>query len=936
MLVSSASAGHINVRGAGGSANLAGTGGVGATLDWGADAEAGYDLWGYVDELGDEFDSTMVYADAASSDYTSVEADLKELSISGEVSGPEGSYGSAFAAASGQALGWEDASAEIDTWLFAHTATYAGYGATAKASATASGTTEGTGWDDVGSEISAKSSGTVSATSSVKSDDYISSEAASVAAIGASAFLGEENAVRAGYEYIPYCEEGLSDFSDGYLYPGNGLMAVSEVEGTGTAKATAAGSATSGGSSEAWGDFSFEAGASGAVSSAVSAKDEAMSFGLSAIHAWVFQSEAVHDPVAVGDTGTSILTGGAAMSEDSKASATMTASGKSSASMSYEESEVDAVEGPLMANIESASSGAITSKVSSTDEGEVLTGSIITGRAVAYPGDDIEWGILLPAAPGPMGYLAFSAGAGEGGLYTLIGSASEARAADGKASADVTMSGKASANGDGISGEYPEQYGKIAGSASSNGEISSKTKASNGGEALSTSQIAALGGEGPFAIEEHLSYGMFAMFPPLEFTSEVGGMSYLTTSAAVESGYDDSASVKSSVSGSSAFEGKSFIVGDTDEYHAAETVAKGTVTADASAKDTAFAAVSSTIFSKAFTEAHPLIASDGGAMIIDYSLIMSDAVADSNSGTSGSAKGSAEGSTSASGHLIYETLVGSLWVTEEAKSTTSADGAMKAEAKASGDSDAYAVAELKSLNIVLPETELGPYPIMTVDEDSNLVSFAHACGMGTPGTKSSAKVQMTGKTASEGSVDYNVLDLGTEIETPYHIEAETAVSNADKVTASGSASLTYDADAMSYAVSSAQAANGLGKMAETAGMFGTWAMGYGKVKAEAKIDTVKVSGYADPDGVEAEIGASGGAASAKVNPPKPSKAPPPSYSGSLKGDFTDAASTAIVPEYAESHVYMESMDKTTLKVPIEPMVPSEELVHPLIFWLPVA
>jgi hypothetical protein len=499
------------------------------------------------------------------------------------------------------------------------------------------------------------------------------------------------------------------------------------------------------------------------------------------------------------------------------------------------------------------------------------------------------------------------------------------------------MSGKASAKGDGRDGDYPNGiYGEVSGSAASSGEITSKTKASNGGEALSTSQIAALGGVGTFDIDPAiLQYGMN---PPqwFEAVAEVGGMSYLTTSAMAESLYDDSASVKSSVSGSSSFEGDSFIHAPTTEYHAAETEAEGTVTASAGASDTARAASSSTLFSAALTEAQSTLPFD--AAVIDYSLIMSDAGAESEYEYTGTAKGSAEGSTSASGYLGYIAYLDG--VIEEAESVTSADGAMKTEAKASGDSFAYSVAELKSLNIIEPETGLvGTNPAIIISDDSDLVSFATADGGPNRYDKSSAKAQMTGKTASEGSADYNVFDWITgEPISEFHLEAETAASNADKVTVSGSGNgYPYGGAAMSYAVSSAWAeSNSIGdKYAGTAGMFGTWAetMGdEGKVKAEAKIDTVKVKGYADPDGAEAEIGASGGVASARVKPPNPSNAPPPSYSGALKGELTDSGSTQTSPEWAESHVYMMSEDSLGPVFIIGPPIPSPELTNPVAFW----
>lgn len=994
-MVVSASAGSLSGN-AGANAGVSGNG-MAASYDWNAEYEAGYDQVGIADHPGASFStSTTDNSQAGAPPPHPALAQVKaaELKVSGKVTGPSDGTGFAQAIASVRALVNRDfeelgaAQTELtaETWIFASTHTYAGdEGVTATASATASGTAKASAATPELGSILSESKGKATAASSTTFADGESSSAVSAAMIGAASHIDVGSAM-AGYPSYMYTPISLfhpfpafDPIVYPYFYPGNGLATANLLEGTGYAKSSASGSATasadyyyvwtsSGSGCEPLDEPTVMTSSSGTVASGVSGTDTAAG-AISGINAWAFAEEPaglIEDylPSAALDAGSTIFsaggaidepTGPAALSKNGKMktgdTATFSASGKSSGIINLgddlSEIKVSQLEN-LIANLDATTSGSISGSATQDGGGASGSANVIAARALGIPliGEPedppgIDWGILLPSIQ-ELNMITWDLGAGEGMLYSILGSASGSTQEDGNGATSATISGSAMASGDGRelyaipapfsdggNGEdpiFPEPG--ISGTASAKGTIKSSANALPFGEAATTSQIFAGGGEGPLFGGVMVDYGDPELF--MDFSSEVGGMAYLTTmdyaasgsvitsvtSTSKKSSKIPTTSATSSVSGSAGFEGSSVIVDQValpvepnlpvligGEVHEASASSKGTVTGTASASNIGEADTGSLIFSAAMAE----LSTDGlEDAIVDYSLILSDssAVSEPDANTA-SAKGTAEGSTTAASSLEYTDFETGepvyLWL-QFLESTTAANGKMATEATAAGWSSGRAVSTLKSYNAVEPaeySVDFDPFPPFTllspatINDDSVLASAAEVWGKEGSAEKSSAMGTLSGSTSSDGSHSLTLEELvlpetslgGTMPVKPLLPEWEevfresinggTSVSNSDKVSASGQGTGqgNYEAEAFSYACADQMTVLAPdGKVALAQGIFGTYASAdttthiIDGVKSEATISKVQVNAYADPPppDIMAEIGIKGGKASAKV------------------------------------------------------------------------
>jgi hypothetical protein len=844
--------------------------------------------------------------------------------------------------------------------------------ASASGTATANGETpDGSAMAESKGKVTAASSATYPYPCEASPDSLLidgGSSSVSAAMIGAASHA-EDGSFFAGYP--SYMTTPISLFHPfppfdqivyPYFYPGNGLATANVLEGTGYAKSSASGSAIA--SADMPVDFTglgsgcepvFEpvvkTYSSGTADSGVSGT-ETMAGAVSGINAWAFALNEVEDgalqegyePTAALDTGSTIFAAGGvidealgsgAVSTSGKKSAkpvtvdtaSFSASGKTSGMINIgpeflDGESVSQFDG-LVADLDASSSGSISGKV--TQDGGGQSGSVngIAARALGYPGTSLGWGILLPAVE-ELNIIAWDLGAEEGQLYSMLGSASGSmECGGGTGTTAVTVSGSALASGEGSSillrgasvdgGDnlddlVPESG--IAGTTSAKGTIKSSTTALPFGDAATTSQILATGGEplgGVFAID------YYDFEDVIGFGSEVGGMAYLTTmdyafDKGIVSGTSGTSKSKkcpvtsatSTVTGQADFKGSSVIIDDVlfivpvdlgtantggivlvaGEDHEASASSKGTVTGSASAKNLGEADTGSLIFSASAAELNTEGLDDA---VVDYSLILSDSSAMSGGGQTASAKGSADGTTTASSQLIY-TGFGApdggfeqyRWV-NEAESTTNAKGKITTQADASGNSLSHSAGELKSYNEVQPASVEVFYPGSGADlvidgpsiinDDSVLVSGVYVNGSGSCYDRSSATASVTGSTSSVGDQEIIVEELLTPdgittttskppkevwVETDkFSVEGQTSVSNSDTATAKGSGKLgDYEGQAFNFACAD-QMTNAFDgpKTALAQGIFGSEADNLipgSDVTAQASISNVKINAYADP------------------------------------------------------------------------------------------
>ena len=851
-MVVTASAGTIGGSTAGANAGVSGNG-IAASYDWNAQYEAGIDQMGAVNQAGQSFststtDNSQAGTNPGEFPEFMVMVKAKEIKISGQVTGPSGDPGSAMAIASVRALAnreFEETGAtqedlSLETWIFAATHTYAGAeGVTATASATASGTATASAATDLGS-AKAESKGKVTASSSATYANGNPSQSAAAGIIYAAAHA-DEKMLDAGYPvfeftplYLFHPEVGMLDpLLFPYLYPGNGLVAMSLQDGTGNARASASGSA------EASADILraelapasstgctieyepvVETESSGQVSTAVTGTD-AMSGAISGINAWALAPNPMTGDGSVGaqqelqlvallDAGSNIYAAGGSVNKSASGtglttpmvsaktkkmklpvtqdSATFSASGSSSGSITIGGPEGDLspfIDGPGI-DIEAESSGSISGSVT-RDNGNAAAGSanIIAARGLGNMEESsgimaIDWGILLPSTYN-LNNVMYGIGAGEGTLYSMIGSASGSMADSGIGTTSAIIS-KASAEASG-SGSYGllfsanENSGPdipmpgISGETEASGTITSATKASDYGEAATTSQILAAGGEGP--VYGYLELDYMGTEEIGTFQAEVGGMAYLTTMDYAKDTYSYSGGnslgisgtsrnsrmappatsiATSSVSGEAEFEGSSIMVNDfapipmpaqpasgtiargggnandlgwlwDGEIHEASAEAEGKVTGSTSVNSPGEADTGSLIFSAALAEEEVNL----GRGVGDYSLILSDSSATSMGALAqtASAKGTAAGSTESESAVVYTNFIDLgpgpdpstpfliiRWAGYD-ESETEAEGSMTTEAKACGNSNSSAVTELKSVNLISDPTfvaiiDIGP------------------------------------------------------------------------------------------------------------------------------------------------------------------------------------------------------------------------------------
>jgi hypothetical protein len=216
---------------------------------------------------------------------------------------------------------------------------------------------------------------------------------------------------------------------------------------------------------------------------------------------------------------------------------------------------------------------------------------------------------------------------------------------------------------------------------------------------------------------------------------------------------------------------------------------------------------------------------------------------------------------------------------QEFSSTTMAAGTLSTEAGARGTMNlGQAEGQLRSFNAVQPFWNEDP-PFVEINDDSVLFSSAKVAGQAglTSASKSSATAKLTGSTSSEGAHDYVETDLSGPapvVMDEFSLDGGTAVSNADKVTASGSGSADqYGAFAQSWAWADQMSRydDAGDEVALAQGNFGTEAFRVppGKASASAGIDTVKIDAYANADAYTAKIGVKGGMASTMVKPTSP-------------------------------------------------------------------
>jgi hypothetical protein len=627
-LVMTVSAGTIGTSGSTGSAGVTGNGFAVASMDWDAEYAAGWDLVGQADGPGDHFSTSMSGTDTQGNDDITVMVKASQMKVSGSVCGPEEGNGTAFAIASIRALANREVDMSalddgdeitIETWIFANTHTYADDGVTSTASATASGTATGFGESTYGT-AGATSKGTATASSTAKGCGDDSGSAA--AGIIYAAARAAEDGLYAGYpdyEYTPLYDFHPIDIPlDPYLYPGNGLIAISLLEGTGSAKSSASGSATAfadmptdalyaaSGSGKGY-EHNVMTSSSGTVKSDASGTDSENG-AVSGINAWAFalndvglgslQDEFI--PGGVIDAGSTIYTAGGVehdidtssiMSTTKKSttvdSVSMSASGKSSADVNlnsvFDEESV-LIDGAIV-DLDADTSGSISSGATQ-DGGEGASGTVnvIAARALGYPIPDFCWGILLPSTV-ELNTIGWDLFATEGALYSLVGSGSGSVAGDGIGTTSASVSGAADASGSRIDllpvwdeiPSLPEVIPGPSGETCAKGSIGSKTSAVYDGESATTSQIMALTGG---RLQGDATIDFYGPDETISFDTEVGGLTYLTTmdyaaseglapwsttSTTSKKNSCPITSATSTVKGQAAFEGSSVLSSETVE-----------------------------------------------------------------------------------------------------------------------------------------------------------------------------------------------------------------------------------------------------------------------------------------------------------------------------------------------------------------------------------